>query len=534
MANTRKNKPQEKEQTENQVLLSKREVWDVLNFARNLTEGLYGGVYNPDLVSARMKEISFTPIEATEETLREALKHPKESEAELRSFIENMEMVSAPLKRIFTYLSSQLAFDFTYVSTNAKKEDYSKTQYQKEERILWDFTDKFDYKRSFRNVIKQLLRNEYGVFALRDVGDSYVLQELPIQYTKITGKWAGGYLAAFNFYFFMLPGVDIRLYPKFFQEKFNEIFQGSDASKNQYIPSRNVEQRGNSQFVYWVDLPPEVGWVFKFDESITTAIPPFTALLPELIQQSAMRQLQMNANIAKASKILVAEVPLLNDNAKTSVKDMVALSPDLLAKFLALIKTGLGEVIKVAAAPLQEFEGVQFDGDSEMYDTFLRTMVASSGLNTALFYSSKLKANAMETQLSAESDHLWIADAMYPQFSFFMTYFVNKLTSKYGFEIIFEGNDYYLDRQRRFEYANSLADKGIVLPQKIAASIGMKPQNLYRMMEESNGKKFVDGLTPIVSAFQIGKDEGRPKKSQSKLSNEGVETQTDGANEARE
>jgi hypothetical protein len=374
---------------------------------------------------------------------------------------------------------------------------------------------------------------------------------------------------AFDFVYFLQPGVDIRLYPKFFQKKFNEIWGEDSLGKHKYNPSLAPAMRGNSQFVYWVDLPPEVGWVFKFDPSLVTSVPYYASLIPDLLNQPVIRTLQKNMNIAAASKLLVGQVPLLKET-KANVTDMVSIKPETLGKFLGLMKSALADTIKVTAAPLEDIKSVSFETDSSMYDEYLRTATSASGVNAPLIYSGKLKANAIESQLSFQSDSL-IMEQLYPQFNYFMEYYGNKKTRNYKYAFEFEGNAYYLDRSARFDYAKRMFDMGIILPQKLAAARGMSPQTLFRQMEESSSMNFVDMLQNPVFLQQekmskIGQDgaielsemgqeaalktaklnkanvpstskpaspEGRPKKKDSELSDEGSQTREDGGNIGR-
>ena len=65
----------------------------------------------------------------------------------------------------------------------------------------------------------------------------------------------------------------------------------------------------------------------------------------------------------------------------------------------------------------------------------------------------------------------------------------------------------------------------------------MKPQDFYRMMQESKAIGFVDDwLTPLVPSFQqtpgLNKG-GRPQKSDSQLDESGAETREGGQNISR-
>lgn len=511
--------------------LSKQEVIDVLDFARALAGTLYPQLLSPDIVSARLKEISYSPLAPTETTLNSALADPKSSENDLRSFVEYYELISAPFRRIVSYLSSQLSLDLNYTVINVEKPtEYKDKKFLNDQKIVYDFLDRFDYEHYFRNVIKQVIRNEIFVGALRDEGEKIVLQELPIQFCKISSLWDYGYLVDFDFNYFLRPGVSLDGFPNFFKEKYRELFIDNKGSKS-YNPLLPPEQRGNSQFALWVSLPPDVAWVFKFDPSLAVGVPYLSSLLPEFINQATMRSLQKDINMAEATKIMAGSIPLLKDQA-SKVSNALAIDAKVTGQFLNLVKNALSTAVKVGVAPIENWEAISFDGDSEMYDTWMRTALASSGQNTALFYTSKLKANLIESRLSFESDSLICEQQLYPQFNAFMNYWINKRTKKYKYSFLFEGNSYYLDRKDRMENATNLANIGIVLPQKFASALGMKPQDFYRMLEESKAIGFTDKLTPIISAFQqSGKaPNGRPQKDESDLSDAGAATKENGGN----
>lgn len=540
------------EKNNEEILLSENDVWSVIEFARAMSGGLYGSSYlNPELISGRMKDITLNPLAATEEMLATAMANPKNYESQLQGFSQSFELSSMVYKRLLTYLANMLSFDITYTS-NAKPEDYNTPKYKKDLDVVENFLDRFDYKREFRIAIKEMLRNDafFGCFV--DTGDKMVIQELPSEYCKITGKWGNGFLFSFNMYWFMMPGVDIEMYPPFFKKKYKEIWQNPSAVQN-YIPSLPPEFRDKSSWIYWVDVPSTLGVCFKLTPELATRLPYFTPLFNDLVLQGLMRNLQKNINMAAASKIILGQVPLLNKEIKATVKDSIAISPDLLGKFMALVKNAISDSIKVASAPLEDMKGISFDSDNEVYEQYLRTALASSGVNSNLIFSSNIKPNAIETQLSLNVDEQ-LMTALYSQFDSFMDYFINKYTRTFKFNFEFEGTEFFLNRDKRLENAMTLFDKGIILPQKIAAAIGIKPAHLRRQMEEAKAFKFVENLTPPAveqakktAEFNAqllpndpsgektgeGSKKGRPRKPESELSDEGVQTRTEGTNIGR-
>jgi hypothetical protein len=552
-------------------LLTVEETWSVIEFARSMS-GMYNTSYlNPELVSGRLRDITLNPLQATENMLNEAMISPKNSETKLQEFSQSFELTSMVYKRLLSYLGNMLAFDITYTS-NAEFEDYITPKYKKDNNTVEKFLERFDYKDGFHSAVKEMLRNDAYFACFIDAGDRFMLQELPSEYCKITGRWEGGFLFSFNMYWFLQPGVDVNMYPAFFKKKAREIWGEANTTRN-YDPSLPPELRYRSSWIYWVDVPVTVGVCFKLTPELATRLPYFTPLFNDLVLQPLIRNLQKNIDMAAASKIVMGEVPLLNKDSKATVKDTIAITPDLLGKFMALMRSAISDAVRVASAPLTNIRGIEFESDNEMYDKYLRTALASSGVNTNLIFSSNIKPNAIETQLSLNVDEQLMI-ALYPQFENFLGYWVNKYTKTYKFKFSFEGTNFFLDRDSRFEKQVTLFNQGIVLPQKIAAALGMRPAQLRKHMEEGKATGFMDMLTvpsvinqkavleetnknqkdiiektaevnppavpvtkttakaPTLEPTQPAK-RGAPRKKASEISDEGENTRTQGTNIGR-
>jgi len=153
--------------------------------------------------------------------------------------------------------------------------------------------------------------------------------------------------------------------------------------------------------------------------------------------------------------------------------------------------------------------------------------------------------------------------ALYDQFTAFLNYWGAKYTQKYKFRFEFEGTTFFLNRDFRYTKAMELFDNGIVMPQKIAASIGMKPSVMRKHMEEAKGTNFMEMLTnpSFIQQEKVAKQtadanmkateanisakvttsgttttsapKGRPKKKDSELSDEGDATRSQGTNIGR-
>ena len=497
--------------------LSEQELYDVLEFAKNVYGGnIIPNIYTPELVNARMKDLNLNPLTATETNIEMALKDPKNHETQLIGYSEFFSLTSMIYKRLTGYMSQMASFDYTFTCLNATKEDYKSKKYKKDLQIVYDFLDKFDVKREFKKIMTQLLEKEIYYGVLRDDSESkYIFQELPYSYCKLTGRSEYSLLFDFNMqYFFSQSGVDLNMFPDIFKDYYNRIVE---LKNNGYNPSASLDKR-TGEWIYWVQTSPQDNmFAFKFNTESVTAVPYLSPLFSDIVLAPMMRNLQKNVNILKAQKILVGLIPLLKDSKGGSVRDAVAIEPGTLGKFLGLLKAGLHESIKVGGVPFSDLKEIDFDTtNTNILDDYSKTTAAMSGINSRLIFANDKMSNS-ETQASINTDE-FLTLHVYNQFNQFMDYQINKRTKHFLFRFQFEGSEFQANRQFRLDNSMRLMERGLILPQKIAASIGMQPAEFIRQLEEAQASGFSDLFTPIVSMYQQSGDVdkgGRPREDNS-------------------
>jgi hypothetical protein len=531
MARPRKNPVQTQIISKNsEPLITEQQAYDVLKFASSL----YGGIYTPQLVNSRLQDIGLSPMIATSEDIDKALTDPKNSEQQLIGYSQWLELNNMLYKRTMHYLSGLLSFDVTYYPTNIEIEDLKSPQYKKDSKIVEDFLNKFSIKKEFKLALRQMLRNEAYFGFLRDDGNSYSLQEINQKYALITGRSDVGLLWDINMYMTYEPGISIDMLPPSFKKYYNEVFLNNDKAK-EYNPASLVGMRDTS-WVLWHQTSPADGAVcFKFSPELATRVPLLSAMMPDVVLQPVIRQLQTNAYYAQATKLILGKIPMLNKDAKGAItKDMVALTPDLLGKFLALIKSALPDAVKIGASPLENAEAINFTGE-DFYSKYLQTSVATSGGSSRLFFQLD-RGNAIETQLAIDTD-VFLMEQVYPQFEEFLNYHINRRTKKYKFAFKLEGSEFFTDKKRRLDTQVQLMGLGIVNVQKLASAVGQLPHVFEMQLAMAKASGFVDGLTPIVMAAQMsnGADgkgtSGRPAKAIGDLGESGVNTRDSASNE---
>ena len=125
-------------------------------------------------------------------------------------------------------------------------------------------------------------------------------------------------------------------------------------------------------------------------------------------------------------------------------------------------------------------------------------MAANSGVTSGLIYTSE-KMTAQETLLSSEIDSNMATQA-YSQYATWLSSVVNSLTKKYKFKFSFEGVNFSNNRKERLDTALKLADKGIVLKQKIAAAVGLNTLELDEMLASGQEDGFRDNLYLLLNS----------------------------------
>ena len=264
-------------------------------------------------------------------------------------------------------------------------------------------------------------------------------------------------------------------------------------------------------------LPDKGNFVcFKFDSDIYSISPFLTTMFEDAVNKPFIRALQNDQYIIASQKYLIGLIPLLKEQKSGQIKDALAVSPETMGRFLGLLKKGLANALKITGAPFSDVKEVQFDlPETNMYNEVNNIEASSSGATSRLIYSND-RMTATEVTLSANIDEM-IATSVYPMLAKWLSTEINWFTTKYKFKFVFEGSKYSDNRQKRLDTALKLADKGIVMPAKIAAAVGMDIFEMTDLIQQSKVSGFQDllYLLPNSNTKDMGTissgDTGRPK-----------------------
>lgn len=518
---------EEKKVIGNDTPLTESEVFDVLNFAQAYYKTQYGqygmGGFTPYLANERLKEIGLMPRDATKQDLQRNFNDPLGSSDSMVGYSEFLQFTESVAKRTMLYLGNLPSFDYTFVCTNIDTDnEYASELYKQDYNKVKNFLNKFDVKGQFAYVSRRLLTSDafYAVFRT-DGNENYEFQELPADRCLITGRnldW--GYIFDFDMGWFLQQGLSINMYPRNFKPIWRRVFGNvTDVSQLKYDPANPLDKRKGT-YSTWAQtspLPKYGNFVcFKFNSDIYAVMPYLSAMFSDAINKPLLRELQNNQYIIASQKLLVGLIPLLKEQKSGQVADALAIKYDTLGKFLGLLKQGLSDAIKVGGVPFSDLKDISFpQQDRSIYNEYNSNLSRQSGATGALVYGSD-RPTATELLLSSQIDAM-IATSIYPQMAKWLSTMVNTLTDHYKFKFKFEGNNFDSSRQQRLDTAMKLADKGMVLPQKLAAALGMNIFEFEEQLRMGKASNLIDKLwlLPNANTNNMGEESvsGRPKKS---------------------
>ena len=123
---------------EEQQQLTKKQVWDVLQFADGLNNSYKNsiGLYTPDLLSKNLERLTSNPIGADYDSIVKALKDTPNSSELLSSFSQYMNYFDRIFSQTVDYFANILSFDLRWDCINAFGTDYSSKEYKEDEKEI--------------------------------------------------------------------------------------------------------------------------------------------------------------------------------------------------------------------------------------------------------------------------------------------------------------------------------------------------------------------------------------------------------------
>lgn len=506
-----------------------------LEFAKTLNT-LNGMSYmlNPYMSNQYLKRLNMNPQFQDRDTVEKMVYNPKENELGLRRLSEHLYNTQLPYKRLIHYFADMLTFDWYPIPINATEEDMKSPAYKKDWERMWQWFDKFNVKKEFKKILLGMMLEDAKFTYIRQNETSVTLQEMPSDYCIVDAfdSTGLGYLYSFNLLYFQQIGVDIRGFAPEFRRYYKNAMDMLSNNNKKYYPNIRAEMR-NGRWMYWQEISPDNGWVFKFHNQFAGLVPPMLGIFLDASDIDEFKALQKTKTSLDAYKIIFGTIPRHKDGSNKSgnAKDDMALSPDMAANYMKLIKNALPEGVDFKASPLEDLKSFEFNNSASKTNIVgdaMKNFYKGAGTDQALFNSERPNASTMKASTRIDASFV---EEVYNQFETFCTYQLSKATKKFKFKIKFEGTIF--DEDERKEQALTDWQNGIITPQ-LPASRGMTIREFENSLNMMNALGIADKLKPIQTSSTLSNKDnkgGRPK--QKEVDTQGEVTRDAGSNELK-
>lgn len=497
-------------------MLTESQVWDVIEFARGLSQRI-SGAYTPDTTNANLKRLGGTGHLPAYDKLIRVLSEDGNEDV-INSFCRAMETFDTLFSKTLNYFCSLPSYDLSYVCINAKGEEFKSKKYLKDEQRVRQFLFSFDYKKYFSNVFRNLLLNgKYFCWFRESESEKagvpkYALQMLPQDYCKITGSSQLGALFDIDLSFLLSGEVDVDTYAPIFGKYYDELCEG--IGQRSYIPSNPLNNRVGS-YAFWKQTSQLDGaWCFLYDDSNFKGLSPMAPFLKDTILGAELQKLQRDKSFNEAYNILFGEIGMMKE---TKQPNATSFEPRLLGELLKLVSDSLDGLTKVAAVPLQNVDIKHYsDSNPNMYSNNVKVTSGLGASASRLIYHDDKMGEA--ELIAAITNDAGMLQNIYRQFETFLNFVVNQLTTTYKFSFRMCGLNYFFDKEERRNALEFAVDRGIIpnLP-TVAAALGYPPHYFEQAVEQGHFGDLNDKLGALISIHtQSGSESlnnkgGRPR-----------------------
>lgn len=311
--------------------------------------------------------------------IAEYLRHPENSEKELRDVVRYIYHVSSHFRRLIQYFVglSDLAYVVSPFQVDLRKDkpENIDKQYHKSLNML----SKMDIRTQFPEILTVVMREDVYYGTLWSDDKSITLQQLPSEYCYISSKQENVFNVGFDFFYFITREDQLDFFPAEFRERY-------EAYKKKLAP-RYQELNAPESFAIKANLDIPL-----------FAVPPFSGVLRDIYDIEEYRDLKLTKTALENYAMVVMtlgvdaegnwEIPL--ERAKQFYHNLDSVLPE-----------EVGSVLSPMPINKISFEKSN-TGDSDSVAEAEQNMYSSAGVSSLLFNNTKASANAL--LLSIKSD----------------------------------------------------------------------------------------------------------------------------------
>lgn len=362
---------------------------------------------NPFVQNKRVKEIIAQGEKVDKNKVMDYLANPQENEFNIQNASWAMYYQSQIYQTLLRLDRDIPRFHYYVIPQNVKKEDLSEEKYKKEKKKVDSILKVLKPKVTFKDMIEQL-SNEGKTFYIPRISFDdkeaffFTFQKLPSRYCKIVGFGSDEhFIIMFDMSIFLNGIYDIRQYPQFIQDKWNEMLnagiveQGKDKkykiNPKTNIPDEDILEFADDTWCYWYRLPQNMAFTFSQAGGNPNVLPDSTALLGDIVDLNDYKILQQNLLARGATALLTAEAQIKTDSPVGT--DPSYVSVDTLLGITDYVTQKVGDTIVPVFFPLHDYKLHDIQEDvspaTQVVTSRLRDVVSTSSLSGLISQTDK-------------------------------------------------------------------------------------------------------------------------------------------------
>lgn len=437
--------------------------------------------------------------------------NPSKYEKQLREISTTLFSKSSHYKRLVQYFAKMLTLDYIVEPVNI---DYDKvnvkqlgTQYKK----ALTFLDSMSIKHELKKVLNVAYREDVFYGYEHMANNSYFIQKLNPDYCQISSIEDGCFNFAFDFSFFQSNTDQLEMYPPEFKSKYNKYIKDSALK--------------------WQELDSTKTICIKVNEELDNIIPPFVGVFESLFDIEDYKALRKDKAKISNYKVLVQKLPMRKDSEHNN--DFM-IDFENMMMFHNKAAQALPDEVGLITTPF-DVTDIGFDKDTAEADNVeksTRDYWTQAGVSQLLFNTDQSSSVGLEKSVRTDEA---IAFAVLRQVERWVNRRLKFFMSNISFRVNFLDITIF-NKQEMFDNAIMAAQYGIPSKMMIGATLGMSPSSIVNMaILENDILGLPDRLIPLASSHtggttseDQGGGQGRPKKSDGKIGDEGIKAR-DGA-----
>ncbi len=457
-----------------------------------------------DLNNNKYREMYF--LKYSKEQIIEFVQNPYRWQRQLREISNNLYNVSPQYKRLVNYFATMPTFDYIVEPYGFDPDKVDKKKFKAQYRKILEMIDTMSIKHEFSKILTSVFIEDIFYGYEHQAKDQYFIQKLDPLYCSLSSIEDGCLNFQFNFAYFDTYPERLAAFPVEFNEKY-QIYQA------------------NRDLKKWQELNSNKTICIKSNDHFDYAFPPFAGIFDSIVEIQDFKALRKNRAELENYKLLIQKLPMREDS---EVNNDFMIDYDNMIQFHNQAAGSLPDQVGLITTPM-EVKDINFERSGGVdQDNVMKATTEfwdDAGVSQLIFNTDKSSSIGLNRSINSDEAIIFMLLRQFERW-------LNRKAKKTGAQMVswritmlditwYNKTDY-------FEQVMTAGTFGFPVKSIIAAASGLTPSALMNMsFLENDVLGLQDTMIPLQSAHTMGDEDGTngaPKKSSSKLTNEGLKS----------